>query len=173
MSWLFEDPTMIIVAGVIIEAVLAAALFVTGRGKLLLYMAGVLAVTGGLVLVERLVVTDRERIEAVIDDLADAIETNDGDRVVAHISPANRSLRTEAKSRMKRGNIQEVRLVDNPEIRVEELSDPPVARARFAVLLVAHGFRLPQEIELWFRMEDGQWRIFKYKNHGMAAAVGR
>ena len=61
MSWLFEDPTLVLAAGVMIEALLAVALVRTGRVAVAGIMAGVLVLVLLLVLVEWLVVTDVEQ----------------------------------------------------------------------------------------------------------------
>ena len=64
MTTLIEDPTPILVVGILIEAVLAIALLRTGRGVLLWAMLAVAGLTGLGLLLERWVVTERERVEA-------------------------------------------------------------------------------------------------------------
>ncbi len=77
--FLFEHPWWIIFIGIGLEAVLAVVLLCTRRGVLLWVMLGVLAVTLLGLLIERLVVTDRERIEATLYGGVAALEANDLD----------------------------------------------------------------------------------------------
>ncbi len=85
MTWLSENPWPLVgTFGVLIFIFLVAARF-TQQGKFLVW-AGVCA---GLALlfwgIEQIWVTDRERIEAVVYDLADAVKESDYDRIVAHL----------------------------------------------------------------------------------------
>ena len=172
MSWLFEDPTTVIVAGVILLTLLAAALLITGRMKICLAMAIVAVVFTGLVLVERWVVTEREQVEAIIHDLAAAIVTQQQDRVVSHISQNSTkppSLRRIAAGYMANFHIKEVKFIDALEITINANNDPPIAHAQFSVVLVGP-VRYPTKLEVWFRKEANHWRVFKYKSHGPRAA---
>ncbi len=77
MTLLFENPLRIIFIGIVIEAVLGIVLLRTGRGALLWAMLGVLALTLAGVVVERLVVTEKERVEMTLDGITSALEAND------------------------------------------------------------------------------------------------
>jgi ketosteroid isomerase-like protein len=63
------------------------ALWLTQRGKYLV-SAGIALTLAVLVLVvEQFWVTDNERIEAVVEDLRQAVVMSDPDRVIAHLAP--------------------------------------------------------------------------------------
>ena len=87
MTWLSEDPWPLFGAGVIAALVFLGMLWNTGRGKYLGVAAGALGIAGLFVLLEWLWVTDRERIEAVIYDIAGAVEAGDFDRIEGHLAP--------------------------------------------------------------------------------------
>ncbi len=87
MHYLVEDPwPLTIILGLIAVGSLIA-LKVTQQGKFLVW-ATVLGVLALVVLaVEALWVTDNERIEAVVYDLARAVSRSDPDAVEAHLAP--------------------------------------------------------------------------------------
>ena len=74
MTTLLDNPIPILVAGVVVEIILAIPLLTTRRTKWLFWMGGVLVLTLLLLLVEHLVVTPREEVETTLNDLAAAIE---------------------------------------------------------------------------------------------------
>ena len=73
MTFLFENPLRIIFIGIVIEVILGIVLLRTGRGALLWVMLGILALTLVWVGVERLVVTERERVEMTVDGISSAV----------------------------------------------------------------------------------------------------
>ena len=87
MYYLIENPTYPLIALALAALLLLVALQVTRQGKYLI-AAGIL-IGLGLILfvVERLVVTDAERIEAVVYELADAVAHSDIEGVEARLAP--------------------------------------------------------------------------------------
>ncbi len=130
MITLVEDPMPIIFFGIVAEAILAAVLLRTGRGIALVAMIGVaLLVLLGLG-VERLVVTEREEVEAAIDGIAAALEANDLDRVLSFVDPAAGHTRGRAAWAMERAEVLDTK-VRNLSINVNHFTSPPTARAEF------------------------------------------
>ncbi len=76
MSWLLEDPTLVLVTGAIVLVLLGVALAKTGRGAILLGMVGVAVLVAALVVVEWVVVTQRERVESTLYGITKALEAN-------------------------------------------------------------------------------------------------
>jgi hypothetical protein len=130
MTILFENPWWIIFAGVVIEAVLGIVLFRTGRGILLWAMLGVLALTLLGVLIERLVVTDRERVEMTLDGITAALEANDLNRVLSYVSPDATQTRRRAAWALGIIEVQSARFY-GLEITINRLTSPPTAKASF------------------------------------------
>jgi len=154
MAFIFENPWWIICFGIVLEAVLGVLLFRTGRGLLLWIMLGVLALTLLGVLVERLVVTERERVEMTLDGITAALEANDLNRVLSYVSPDATQTRGRAAWAMRRIEVQSARIY-NLEITINRLTSPPTAKAVF----VGHiGYR------------DRQGEI-PYNNYGSRFAV--
>lgn len=130
MTVLFENPWWIIFFGIIIEAVLGIMLFKTGRGVLLWVMLGVLAIIILGVLVERLVVTERERVEKTLDGITASLEANDLNRALSYVSPAAAQTRRRATWAMRRIEVQSARIY-HLEITINRLTSPPTAKAAF------------------------------------------
>ena len=85
MHYLTEDPSYLLIGLGLAALVCLLALKVTQQGKFLIW-AGALAVVAGLVFgFERLYVTDAERIEGVVYDLADAVRVSDIARIEGHL----------------------------------------------------------------------------------------
>jgi hypothetical protein len=131
MTWIVEDPLPILLLGVAVEAVLIVVLFQSGRGAILLAMAAVGLLTATLLLVERLVVTDTERIETVLYQVAAALRDNDVDGVVECLAPSAADLRRSVLVRLANLHIVEARITSRPRIRINRLTNPPTATATF------------------------------------------
>ena len=85
MHYLTEDPWYVLVGLALMILGCLLALKLTQQGKFLVW-AGALAVLAALAFgFERLYVTDAERVEAVVYDLADAVEHSDIDRIKSHL----------------------------------------------------------------------------------------
>jgi hypothetical protein len=133
MSAFLESPIPILVLGGIVEAILLIALFWTGRGVILYVMAGMLAVVGIGLVVERLVVTDKKRITATLEDARAAAQANDPDRLLTNVDPAARPVWELVKMAFRRIEFTEAR-IRNLEITVLRQAKPPAAQARFTAL---------------------------------------
>ena len=130
MEILFENPLRIIFIGAVVEALLGIALFRTGRGPLLWAMIGTLALTVLGVVVERLVVTERERIEMTLDGITSALEANDLGRVLSYIAPTAVKTRNRAAWALGRIEFQSAR-VYRLDITINPLTTPITAKASF------------------------------------------
>src|SRR5947209_6714482 len=87
MYYLAEDPTYVLAALGLAAVACLVALQVTQQGKYLIWAGGLVALGAALFAVEQFWVTDAEQIEAVVYDLADALQASDVDRIAAHIDP--------------------------------------------------------------------------------------
>jgi ketosteroid isomerase-like protein len=87
MEFLSEDPTYLAGGLGLLGLALLIAVRVTQRGRYLIAAVVALALAAAAVVVERLWVTDAERIERVVYDLAHAVEHSDAKAVLAHLTP--------------------------------------------------------------------------------------
>ena len=175
MTTLLENPTPVIFIGILVEAVLAIALVKTGRGVLLFVMLGVAAVVGGLVLLEWLVVTERERVEMTLDGCARALEANDADRVLSYIAPTAAHTRAEARRALDWIEFTKLKITDM-QVTINELTSPPTARAECIVVVSGRMRRgefetgtRPIRLSVDLHRGNEQWFI---TNHDVQGAPG-
>ena len=154
MTNLLEDPTPIILAGIAIEALLGIALVVTRRGVVLLPMALVALLTVAGVIIERLVVTDAEQVEAVIEAGRSATEKNDVEAALRLVAPAAEDIRRDAKDVFAHVKFAEMK-VRGLKITVNLQTRPPTAHAEFTALATF----------------DSQQGNVPYRNHVAAVSV--
>lgn len=129
MPNIFEDRVSIILYGAVIEAILAIILWRTGRGRYLTMMVVVAAVVLVLLVVERLVVTDRERITATLESARAAVQANDLPGVLDQIAPSAKEARQYTELALRRLEFSEARIRDL-KINIDNRAKPPVAKAQ-------------------------------------------
>jgi len=136
MAIFVESPWPFLLIGIAAEAILAILLVQTGRGKFLVAMIGVGALTLLALLVERLIVTDREAVENTLDAAVAAVEANDINRVLAFTAPTAQKPRADAQWILSRFEVQMARIT-GLDITVNRLTSPRTAKAKF--LAIGHG----------------------------------
>lgn len=166
MNWIFASPWPILIAGLVIEVLLLAALIRSGRGALLAAVAGVGVLTGLLLLVERLIVTETEQVEATLDELSAALVRNDLNAVLAFISPTANDVRTLAQTSLPSVVINEAHIGSDLSIQVNERTNPPTALAtftgRFQFKLVRGASpyeNMVRKFRVGLSKQDGRWLI--------------
>jgi ketosteroid isomerase-like protein len=87
MTILSEDPTYLAGALLLLAGALAIAMRVTQQGKYLVWALSALGLAVAVVAIERLWVTDNERIERVVYDLRRAVLASDAEGVLKHLTP--------------------------------------------------------------------------------------
>ncbi len=165
MSTLLEDPLPAIVCGVFAEFVLLVVLWRTGRGMVLGWMAGTAFLTGALVLIEHLVVTDHEQIETAMESLRAAVEANDADAALELISPAAQDARKFLSTSLRRYRFSQVRILDQ-QISFDSGPQPNAAQvaASGIVLIADHSGANPigqfgGAATVHFQRIDGRWLL--------------
>ncbi|MCE5303893.1 MAG: hypothetical protein LLF97_12405 [Planctomycetaceae bacterium] len=164
-----ESPWPILSLGVSVEVLLLIVLLWTRRGVLLVWMFGAACVVGAGLLVEWLVVTDREAVCNAVNDGAAAAERNDLNRLLEHIAPSARSVRDDARRVMERAEITMVRIKDL-RVRVQRDASPRKATALFTVVGQGNDRRgeMPYramicKAKVDFRKEGDRWLAVGYE----------
>src|SRR5438270_9400386 len=85
MRYLVEDPSYLLMALGLVALGFLIALKVTQQGKYLVRAGVVAAIAAAIFGFEQYWVTDAERVEAVVYDLARAVEASDVDRIKSHL----------------------------------------------------------------------------------------
>jgi len=137
MPNLFEDALAIISLGVAAEIILAILLVWSGRGVLLWVMGGVLAITLGLLGLERLVVTERETLAATIDEGRTAVEANNLEASLRFVAPQAQEVRAAVRDYLWRFTFRDVK-ISGLEIVIDHDAKPLTAKVK---AVVQAGFR--------------------------------
>ncbi len=169
MTWLLESPWPALTTGVVLELILAIVLVRSGRGIVLVAMVVVLILTSGLVVLERLVVTEREEIENALSRAETTLEWNDPSAVLALFTP-NSPRRTEVANVLGRFRVRDAHIGRDLEIEPAAATDPPSVRASFTGRVVGSDTRgeVPYETVIrkftvtLHRVGD-QWLIHDYQ----------
>jgi hypothetical protein len=85
MHYLTEDPSYLLIALGLAVLGCLVALKITQQGKFLIWAGGLAAVAVLVFGLEHYWVTDAERVERVVYDLAGAVEASDVDRIKSHL----------------------------------------------------------------------------------------
>jgi hypothetical protein len=170
MIWFIESPWPSVVLGIGLEAILAIYLVRSGRAVVIAAMVGVLALVAGLVVLERIIVTETEQVEDTLDEVAQALVANDSSAVLALFSGRS-PRRAEVRSAMSRVTISEARIGNDLEIRLNQLTSPPSAAAYFTGHVQLKGARetIPYEhvlrkFKVTLHKEADRYRIFDFED---------
>lgn len=87
MTWLSENPWPLVGTFGVLALFFLIAVRFTQQGKFLIWAGSCAALALLFWGIERIWVTDRERIESIVYDLANAVKESDYDRIVTHLDP--------------------------------------------------------------------------------------
>jgi hypothetical protein len=164
-----ESPWPILFIGIAVEAVLGMALMQTGRGKYLVAMIGVAVIVVIGLVVERLVVTDREAVRLTLDAAVAAVRKNDLNGLLDCIEPSAKEPRELSRWVLSRCEVQEGHISDL-QITVNRLTSPPTAEAKFLAVgrgrdrmgeFPYQGFA--QRVVVQLRLQGDRWLVTGYK----------
>jgi hypothetical protein len=169
VTMLVENPLAIIVVGGVL-ATFAAIVFLARRtaGSLAALVA-VIAATLLLVVVERVLVSDREQIESSLASVLGEIEANNVNGVLDWIDPAAGNMRSEVQALMPLVKVDKARSMGTVDVDINGGANPPTAHCSFRAFLDgvhgSSGMRVAyfnQRVELeWIKRGD-RWLIDGY-----------
>ena len=172
MTWLTENPFPALLIGALSTAILAGGWLRTGSKWLLFAVIAAIALTVGIVLAERWIVTDREKVTETLYDIAALVERNDVKGALDYAYSKSPAVRSQAANELPLYRFSEVDIKSNLQVEVFPNHDPPMATAEFNVVVVLStrdgliaNRRIPRYVEVTFYQEDdGRWRVGGY-NH--------
>jgi hypothetical protein len=168
MDFFFENPWRLLLIGVAVEAVLVFLLFQTGRGKILWAIIAVAILTAAALIVERLVVTDREAVEMTLDAAVAAVEADNEKQLLACIAPSAKSPQEDARWVLKNIKVEEAHL-SGLEVTVNRATRPPTAEAKFSAfgfaslkngLVSQEGYK--RHVTVRLRQQGDRWLVEDY-----------
>ncbi len=175
MDWvvhiLFESPLKLLAGIVLLEAVLATVWwFRPGRTSAWLVVAG-LGLGTVLMILQHLVVTDRERIERIIQDLALAVDCEDVARIEARLDEGcqcdgmhKEQLLARVASAFERAEVDEVKVVE-ADIAVDGDCAEVVLRAHCRIR--APDWPYDYYVSAWkvqFVRRDDEWLVHRVRH---------
>ncbi len=169
MTVFIENPVAIAVFGAL-AATLALVVYLARRNfGSLVAIAGVAALTVLMLAVEKFVVTDREAVEAGVEQVFDAIESNDLPGVLEWIDPAAANVKADAESLMPEVKVSTANAAAI-EVEVNDAANPPTAKSQCRAYLNAvhgsSGMAMPymnQRVDLNWVKRGNHWRITGYQ----------
>jgi hypothetical protein len=173
MNWLYEQPLAIVVVGVLVLIALGAAWSATGRQELMYALATAFLLMVAALVTERLVVTDREAIEATLLTIAKDVQSNNIHALTSHVYSGAPELKQKAEAEMPNYHFTECRLTKIHNIEVDVKAQPRTAVAEFNVVATgsfkAEGMEVSNTIPRWVRLnmvreKDGTWAVQNYEH---------
>ncbi|MHB8971013.1 MAG: hypothetical protein ACYC3X_11365 [Pirellulaceae bacterium] len=177
MTWLVEEPLYIAILGVVMLAFLGFAWMQTGYRWLLHATLGVAALTVGLLLLERLVETEPELIEATLRRIGRDVERNDLDAILSHVYSGAPDTLALAQREFPRYTFRDVNIKRNVEVKLQMDATPPSADVTFNVVVdvterdTGLGKRVPRFVHITLRKEDGQWKVATYSHDDAQSSI--
>lgn len=171
MTWLVEEPLYIAILGVVTISFLGYAWSQTGYRWMMHAILAAIALTIGLLLLERMVETEPEQIETALHRIARDVETNDIDRILPHVYSGAPVTADDARREFARYVVSDVVIKNNVEVQITPQESPPLAKVTFNATLnvrdrqqggINYG-RVAIFVDLTMRKEDGQWKVATYR----------
>jgi hypothetical protein len=168
-SFFFESPWALLFVGIAVEAVLATILAQTGRGKYLIAMIVFGLVMLACLVVERMVVTDREAITNTLDVAVTAVRKNNLDGLLDCIAKSAKEPQDKSRMLMSVVEVEEAHISDL-DIKVNRLMSPPNAEVQFLAVgkgkdragqFPYQGFA--QRVSVQLQWQSNRWLITSYK----------
>jgi hypothetical protein len=122
------------------------------------------------IIVERVLVTDQEKISRTLDQLADAVRDNNEGELLLWISDRAPDVERAARGHLKRFKIAYCSITWKELAAIAVNSNPPEANVRFSAFVSAQersegGLQGGDVIGIKLRMQkesDGEWRVVDY-----------
>jgi hypothetical protein len=182
VNWLWEHPWVIAFVGLMTTALLVAGRMQTQRRAFLWGAVVSLVATGVLLALEQRIVTDREQVRATLYRIADDLERNDAQAVIAAMDPKAPQLAQEVNVLLKRAVVQSISIKSNLQIELDRGEPPRTAVATFNAVAVLEDRagqygrqRFPYFVTVYFRRRENHWKVEAYRlqdfREGLRSAV--
>jgi hypothetical protein len=169
MNWLLDSPFTILLGAVAIGFLLGVAWVQTGKNTFLYSIAGVALAAIGLLVLERTVETDTEKVRKLLYQIAAEIEANDTDAVLQHIVSSRPELAKQGRDNMRPYTFTHVTITKIHEVIEFPDKQPPSVVSEFNVLVGVEGGGMGVENQpIYFKVTfwkdtDGLWKIADYQ----------
>jgi hypothetical protein len=172
MTWLYEQPLIIVVLGVALIFGLGVGWSASGRKELLYALGAALALLIGALVIERMVVTDREAIRATLQQIANDVKSNNRAAVKSHVHSSAPELKAKADAEMPNYQFTDCRITKIHLIEVDDHAEPRSGVVEFNVIasgsfkqggIEVADANVPRWVKLHLlREKDGRWGVVEY-----------
>ena len=179
-STFFEDPFVVYVVLILVAIVMGGMWYGRRERKWLLGLIVPVALAGGVFLLERAVVTDREEIWTALDEIAEGVKADDVEAVAKHLDEkftgmglgplrlGKAATLVKVKALMALYAVGEMRYTGRREVT---FTGPGLARSRIQTLVFydrpVEGGRVPMNWEVeWVKGEAG-WKIRRVEQRSL------
>lgn len=178
--WILDNPYnpgLLAFLGFAIGLAVFVAWIKVAKKELLYLLAAVVLIFVALIVYERVTISDREAIEARLQQLARDLQTNNHEAIYAAIHPSAPEHLSRARSELPNYVFEECRITNIREIRVSASAKPKTAVAEFAVrakgqIKLAEGGEVVRFIILDMELDsDGQWKVTNYEHKSFEEAL--
>jgi len=158
MTWFTENPTPVVVLGIVVEALFVVLLMKTGRREALWGVVLTALVTATAVVASFLIVTPREEVIAAIEEIRQLIEANNPPELVKRIDPSAVELRNRAQYDLANLTVDRAK-VDGLKVLV--ISENSATVAFEGVVVFREGMNRPILLRFTvdLRKVDGVWLV--------------
>jgi hypothetical protein len=179
-----ESPWPILIVGLVLETLLAIALFQTRKGNLLWPIGAVALLVLAGVLIERNTITDTKRVRQTLEAVAAGLKANKADLVYACIvsGPDGGAARGKTDWALGIAEFHEFS-IRNLDVTFNYRTSPPTAEADFVVVVrgKAHGsdyadvgeITRPVRLKIQLRKQSGRWLIYGEPKHDVQELGGQ
>ncbi|MCA9266264.1 MAG: hypothetical protein KDA60_20530 [Planctomycetales bacterium] len=168
MNGILETPWPGLIVGALTTAILIGGFLKTQRLAVLIAAGVAMLLTVGWVVLERIVVTEREEVQGTLYAIAEAVERDDQETVMDHIAQSADTIRGAARLAMKTYVISEAKIKRNLTVDIDR---PGRAVAEFNALLVGgdraglvQQQRYPRHFKVTFVREGEGWKVSDYEH---------
>lgn len=174
--WILDNPNnpfLLVFLGCVICLAAFVAWIQTGRREALFALIGLAILFIGLVVAERMMISDREAIEAKLAHIARHLQNNNREAVYDAIHPSATEHLAQARSELPQYTFEECRVTKIDELTVNSAAEPRTADVEFYVKAkgsFAQGGQTytgtPVRI-VRLKMEkdtDGEWKVKDYSH---------
>lgn len=122
------------------------------------------------IVVERVIVTDQEKISDTLDQLADAVRNNNEAELLLRVSDRAPEVEQAARGHLRRWKIDYCSITWKEAAAIDDTANPPEANVRFSAFIRGHensegGLEGGDVVGIKLRMQkeaDGEWRVVDY-----------
>lgn len=146
----------------------------SGRKEALYTAAGLFIFFVALIIVERLMISDREAIRETVVRIARDVEKNNREAVFAAIHPKATDILAQAQSEMPQYTFQECRVTRIEETVINATAKPKTAEVEFYVAAkgsfkegggIAIEGSVPRIVRLFLEQDaEGKWKVVNYSH---------